>query len=93
MKYGLLIFIKTYWFFKPILPIRTCLFHKSCSHYVYDETLQNGFLKGIAAMKSRIKSCRPGYFFFTMPDGKQVMVTSDKKVWEMDLVSDTLFTL
>lgn len=73
--------------------MRTCFFQISCSRYVYNETLQNGLLKGIVAMKSRIKSCRKGYTFFTLPDGKQIMITSDKKIWEMGDVNPKLLTI
>ena len=87
MKHLILIAIKCYWSLKPILPKRTCLFHKSCSHFVYDETKQNGFFKGITAFRSRIKSCRPGYIFFEMPNQKQVMITVDNKIWESNEIN------
>jgi len=65
MRTLLLIPIKLYWVLIPISRRRTCLFKKSCSHYVYEIAVQNGFMAGLKALWYRYKNCRPEYKLFT----------------------------
>lgn len=38
-----------------------CLFSESCSNHIYRITNENGFVKGITALRKRIIKCRPQY--------------------------------
>jgi len=61
MKYILLYLIKLYWLFIPANKRRTCIYHKSCSRYVYDIANEKGLLLGLKALIYRIKTCRPNH--------------------------------
>ena len=61
MKIVLLLIIRIYWTLIPKQQRRKCLFKTSCSNYVYDETKKEGLLKGLKALKFRIKNCNPNY--------------------------------
>lgn len=61
MKHLLLHFIKLYWRFIPREKRKTCIYHTSCSIYVYDITSEKGLLLGLMALTSRIKTCRPNH--------------------------------
>lgn len=64
MKYFLLIAIKCYWLIFPANKRRMCLFKKSCSRFVYENTLKYGFVSGSKALWYRYKTCRPGYIIY-----------------------------
>src|SRR5215207_10669418 len=61
MKTMFLGLIRVYWFTVPTHKRRRCLFRESCSQFVYRETLAMGFVKGLAALRTRLYQCRPGY--------------------------------
>jgi len=60
MKFALLFFIKLYWLLIPENKRKCCLFHESCSKFVYRTTIEKGFLRGLNALFFRFKFCRPG---------------------------------
>ncbi|WP_416236422.1 membrane protein insertion efficiency factor YidD [Xanthomarina sp. F2636L] len=64
MKYILLFSINCYWFFKPSSLKPRCIYHESCSNYVYRITKYKGFKYGLKAFIKRYHSCRSGYFLF-----------------------------
>lgn len=74
MKYLILLIIQFYWYTKPKHSQPKCIFKKSCSHFVYDETLQNGFLKGLKAFNYRYKNCRSGFEIFRNPINNKIQV-------------------
>ena len=61
MKYLLLYIIKLYWLFMPANKKSTCIYHKSCSRYVYNITSEKGLFLGLKALRNRIKTCRPNH--------------------------------
>ena len=61
MKYLLIFIIKLYWRIIPEKRRKKCLFSKSCSNYVYEKTINEGFYEGIKALKYRYKVCRSNY--------------------------------
>lgn len=60
-KFLLLIPIKIYWLTVPKSKRRCCVFHESCSKYVFRITKEDGLVKGIKALAYRFNACRPGY--------------------------------
>jgi len=75
MRFLLLNSIRFYWFLITKEKRRKCIFDKSCSHYVYEETKKKGFLVGIKALNFRIKNCQPGFDVFTdSSSGKKKMI-------------------
>lgn len=75
MKFFLLNIIRIYWFLIPISKRRKCIFEKSCSHHVFDETKINGFKIGIKELNFRIKNCKPEFDIFTdVKTGKKKML-------------------
>lgn len=83
MKYCLLFSIQLYWFFKPKNKPAKCIFKKSCSHYVYEETTTKGVLKGIKALRFRIQNCSYGFELYKNPiNNKTQMILPNKVVVE-----------
>ncbi len=93
MKYVLLFSIKVYWFLKPKDKKPCCIFRKSCSHYVYEITLKEGFLIGFKALSFRIKNCRYGFELFRNPiSNKTQMMLSDKSIIEEHHIAERLLS-
>ena len=67
MKYLILLIIRLYWFSKSKHCKPKCLFRKSCSHYVYEITQEQGFLKGLKAFLFRYRNCRGHIQIFKNP--------------------------
>ncbi|MGL4585212.1 MAG: membrane protein insertion efficiency factor YidD [Flavobacterium sp.] len=65
MKYLLLLVIKTYWFLIPPNKRRKCIFRKSCSNAVYDDTISFGFYKGTQTLLFRIRNCNNHFDIIT----------------------------
>ena len=91
MKHFLLLAIKLYWITVPKNKRRQCLFRKSCSHFVFENTIQFGLFKGLAALRYRIKNCREGSYIFINPvtNKIQMILPGNEVVDEMD-ISQTL---
>lgn len=67
MRLILLCIIRIYWVVVPASKRRKCVFKTSCSRYVFGITAENGFLKGIKALKYRYTNCRNGCAVFINP--------------------------
>ncbi|SEI82381.1 hypothetical protein SAMN04488018_10599 [Myroides marinus] len=65
MKYILLFIIKSYWLLIPPKNRRKCIFKKSCSQAVYEDTTTNGFIAGFKTLLFRFKSCNNQYDIIT----------------------------
>lgn len=75
MKIFLLNIIRIYWWIIPQKSRRNCIFNKSCSNHVFDETKKNGFKYGLKELKFRIKNCQPEFDIFLDPKtGKKQML-------------------
>lgn len=64
MKYFLLNMIRAYWLLIPKSSRRKCIFHTSCSKFVYNKTQEHGIKRGLIALKFRFKNCRQGFDVF-----------------------------
>lgn len=83
MKIILLKCIKIYWFLKPKNKFACCIFKKSCSHYVYEKTKEEGFISGIKALKFRISNCKYGFELYeNSMDKKTYMILPNKEIIE-----------
>ncbi|WP_307452462.1 MULTISPECIES: membrane protein insertion efficiency factor YidD [Chryseobacterium] len=74
MKYLLIIIIKLYWSLVPPHRRRMCLFKMSCSKYVYQETLNKGFINGLKAFRYRFSNCRAGAKLIKNPINNQLQL-------------------
>ncbi|WP_444660006.1 membrane protein insertion efficiency factor YidD [Flavobacterium columnare] len=85
--------IRLYWLTKPKNKKPRCIFRKSCSHFIYEETLQNGFLKGLKAFHYRFKNCRSGFEVFKNPISNQVqMLLTSNQIIEEEEIAKRLIT-
>ncbi|MCJ7759310.1 MAG: membrane protein insertion efficiency factor YidD [Gillisia sp.] len=81
MKQLLLAIIRMYWNMVPIYKRGPCLFKKTCSHYIYDQTVAHGFIAGIKAFLFRYLNCRGGFSLFKNPlTGETQMVLRSNKI-------------
>jgi uncharacterized protein len=61
VKYLVLAAIRLYWVVWPSELKRRCLYRETCSLHVYRATREGGFVIGLRALLSRVRTCRPGY--------------------------------
>jgi putative component of membrane protein insertase Oxa1/YidC/SpoIIIJ protein YidD len=81
MRLVLIYLIKLYWVLKPKDKSPCCIFRKSCSHYVYDKTYNEGIISGLKALKFRICNCKYGFELFVNPINKQTyMILPNKDI-------------
>ena len=81
MKIVLLEIIKLYWFLKPRNKSGKCIFRKSCSNYIYEITLNEGFKSGLKELRFRCSNCKHGFELFENPTNKEVfMILPNKDV-------------
>jgi uncharacterized protein len=91
MKNLILLTIQLYWFFKPNSSMPKCIFKKSCSHYVYETTQKEGFLKGLTAFWFRYQNCRGGFEIFENPmNNKTQMLLPSRIVLDYDEIAERL---
>lgn len=91
MKYLILLIIQLYWFLKPKNSKPKCIFKKSCSHYVYEEALKHGFLKGLRAFNYRYKNCRSGFEIFKNPISNDIQILlPSRKIVERKEIAERL---
>ena len=93
MKHLLLLFIKVYWKFKPKDKPARCIFRKSCSHHVYEETKRKGLLVGIKALKYRFNNCTYGYELYLNPinEKKQILLKCGDVIEEEEIAKRLLY--
>lgn len=91
MKYILILIIRLYWLLKPKQKPQKCIFKKTCSHYVFDITKEQGFFKGFQALYFRYKNCRHGYEIFRNPiTGKVQMILPSNFIIESKEISERI---
>jgi len=71
MKFLIILLIKFYWRVIPPAKRRKCIFRTSCSRYVYEETINNGFISGLKAFKYRFQNCRSDAYLIENPITKK----------------------
>jgi len=76
MKRLLLFLIQIYWII-PKKWRRRCIFKNTCSKFVYQTTKEQGFLKGIKALKRRMKQCTPYYSIYIGDDREEWVILQD----------------
>ena len=69
MRWMVILVIRLYWTFLPAAVRRPCLFRESCSHHVLRAARERGFRSALAALRRRMRQCRPGYVRYQAPDG------------------------
>ena len=89
MKYLLLFLIKIYQTFIPKRFRGKCLFKESCSNYVYRVGKDEGFKKGLIALKFRYLNCRPNYQL-SEHNGKILLITSEREVIEESKIDERI---
>lgn len=93
MKYLILLIIRMYWLIKSKKSKPKCIFKKSCSHYVYEEALHYGFLRGLKAFHFRYKNCRYGNEIFknTVNNDIQMMLPSKSIIDSKEIAERLIF--
>jgi putative component of membrane protein insertase Oxa1/YidC/SpoIIIJ protein YidD len=77
--------IRGYRAVKPLLPRRgQCLFAVSCSRHVELIARNQGFRAALAAMRHRLRACRPGYHFEYQNDGWRIVCRNGAVIGEAD---------
>ena len=84
MQHLLIGMIHIYWRFIPLEKRRHCLFHETCSQFVYRITKEKGFMAGIKALQMRIKTCNPQHHLYQTDDGTEWVILADKSVWRRE---------
>lgn len=79
--------IKLYWLIIPAHKRCKCIFRKSCSHFVYEKTTNNGFIEGIKALIFRFQNCRYGHEIFQNPidESLQMILPNGQIIKEKDI--------
>ena len=91
MKHLLLWSIRLYWITVPLSKRRRCIFHTSCSTYVFEKTQTEGLKSGLSALLFRVRNCRKGFDVFTDPiTGSKKMILSTGTVVSEDQIADWL---
>lgn len=90
MNRVLLILIELYWKIIPQNRRRSCLFKETCSHYVYRQTREYGFFKGIKALRTRVKKCRKGYQLYTGNKGFELKLVDGSIIDEEEISPNLL---
>ncbi|MBQ4819611.1 membrane protein insertion efficiency factor YidD [Aquimarina sp. MMG016] len=87
MKFLLLFLIKLYWFFIPKSKRRQCIFRKSCSNYIYEETSKKGLISGLKALRFRYQNCRSSYILINDPlsDEKLMLLPNQQIIEEKEI--------
>lgn len=82
-----------YWSISPKSKRRLCVFRKSCSAYVFEKTLQTGFLAGIKAFVFRFGNCRNGCAVFVNPiDGRLQMILPNNELLDEEFIARHVIT-
>lgn len=93
MKYFLLLSIKIYWLIIPASKRRKCIFRKSCSKHVYEETTDNGIISGLKAFKYRFENCRSGAHFIENPiTGNFQIILPNNHILDENEISERFIT-
>jgi len=93
MRIFLLLAIKIYWYAIPSRKRRKCIFKISCSQFVYQQTLKEGLLKGIQALKFRLLTCRGGFYIIENPvDSTKMMILGNSYLVPENEIAERLIT-
>ena len=71
-------------FYQAFIPRKlrgVCLFKESCSNFVYRQTKNEGFYKGIKALIFRFNNCRPNYYLIEI-ENQILLITKENHVFE-----------
>lgn len=85
MNYCLLILIRLYWLI-PKKYRNPCIFRESCSNHVYRIVKNEGFKKGLSAIKERKQKCKPGYYYIN----KEQVRLADKSIVSTTLLNESI---
>jgi len=88
MKNLLLLLIKIYWRTVPPSKRRKCIFRTSCSGYVYEKTMANGFFSGLKALKYRFQNCRSGACLIENPTGETYIILPNHQILNESEISE-----
>ncbi|MCQ9641151.1 membrane protein insertion efficiency factor YidD [Chryseobacterium sp. WG14] len=88
MKSLLILLIKMYWMVIPPAKRRKCIFRTSCSKYVYERTINDGFISGLKAFKYRFKNCRSGAYIIENLSGEIQIILPNQQVLNETEVSE-----
>lgn len=77
-------FVWLYWALVPVRFRRLCLFRESCSRHVFRVSRDHGGARGLEALRSRFRDCRPGWAFDATLDGRITLRLSQGRLVDPD---------
>lgn len=90
MKYILMFTIQLYWLI-PKRMRRKCLFKKTYSVYVYENSKNEGLITGMKSLVYRFKNCRHGAQLFIDPIcGEKKMILLDNSILSQEYISENI---
>lgn len=92
MRYLLLLAIKIYWRLIPEEKRGKCIFRKSCSHYVFEETKNGGLIVGLKSLNYRVKTCNSYFQLYKNPvtDNLEIILANGDILKEDEIASRLL---
>lgn len=91
MKWVISFAIRIYWYVVPVEKRSKCIFHISCSKYVYEKLKSQGLRAGLKALKFRFSNCRYGYSLYLNPvDGTLEMLLPSGAVIRKNEIAERL---
>ncbi|PWN65813.1 membrane protein insertion efficiency factor YidD [Chryseobacterium viscerum] len=92
MKNLLILLIKIYWWGIPPAKRRKCIFRTSCSKYVYEKTIHDGFISGLKAFRYRFQNCRSGAHLIENPSGEIQIILPNQQILNEIEISERFIT-
>lgn len=78
-----------YWIIIPAQKRKRCIFRLSCSRYVYEKTINEGFISGVKAFQYRFKNCRSGAHLIENPiTGKLQIILPGNHILNEEEISE-----
>lgn len=89
MKSLLILLIKAYWIVVPVQKRRKCIFRQSCSKYVYEKAMNDGFISGLQAFRYRYHNCRSEAHLIENPiTGKRQIILPNHQILDENEISE-----
>lgn len=78
-----------YWIIIPAQKRKKCIFRLSCSRYVYEKTINEGFISGVKAFRYRFQNCRSGAHLIENPlTGKLQIILPGNHILNEEEISE-----
>lgn len=93
MRSIILILIHAYWFLIPESRRKGCVFHETCSKYVFRITNEHGTVAGLRAFANRFLQCRPGYLIYQNGNRFEMRLKNGDIIQEQEIAQSLLLPI